>query len=172
MRPPSRPASPRSGRDSSIATGRRPGPTPSSSSRPPSSWTGSPRATRGPGSSGVGPGLERLEDPEELADAADEEPLLVDLDPDAGRRREDDVVAGLHRHLDPGLFPPVEAGTDREHDSLLRRRLVASRRHDQARAADAVRVELLDDDLVEQGAELVANRFESLSAGGAHPDEG
>jgi len=31
--------------------------------------------------------LERLQDAEQFADAADEQPLLLDLDPDAGARR-------------------------------------------------------------------------------------
>ena len=38
-------------------------------------------------------GLGRLQHSEELPDAADQEPLLVDLDPDAGARRKDDMVA-------------------------------------------------------------------------------
>ena len=39
--------------------------------------------------------LDALEHAEQLADAADEQALLVDLDPGAGGGGEDDVVAGL-----------------------------------------------------------------------------
>src|SRR5262249_46192577 len=53
--------------------------------------------------------LERLEHAEELADAADEQPFLVDLDPDPCRGREDDVIAGLHRHVHARARPPVQA---------------------------------------------------------------
>jgi hypothetical protein len=69
------------------------------------------------------------------------------------------VVAGPDRHLDARLAPPVEAGADREDDALLRRRLMAARGDDQARAPDAVLVELLDHDLVEKGAKLMADRL-------------
>ena len=48
----------------------------------------------------AGRSLERLEHAEDLADAADEQPLLVDLDPDTGGGRKDDVVAGMNRHVD------------------------------------------------------------------------
>ena len=68
----------------------------------------------------------RFEHAEQLPDAADQQPLLVDLDPDPGARREDDVVARADRHLDPGLGPPVEAGTDREDHPLLGRRLMGA----------------------------------------------
>ena len=40
------------------------------------------------------PAAARLDDTENLAHAADEQPLVLDLDPHAGRAREDDVVAG------------------------------------------------------------------------------
>ena len=76
-----------------------------------------------------------------------------------GRGREDDVVAGLHRHLDAGLGPPVEAGADGEDDPLLGRRLMGTWRDDQAGAADSVLVQLLDHDLVEQRSQLVAYRL-------------
>ena len=55
---------------------------------------------------------ERLEGAEDLANPADEQALLVHLDPDARRGGEDHVVAGLHRHLDAGVLPPVEARAD------------------------------------------------------------
>ena len=71
-----------------------------------------------------------LDHAEQLADAAHEQPLLVDLDPDAGGRGEDDVVADLHRHRDAGRLPPVDAGADRQHDPVLRRRLVVAGGHD------------------------------------------
>jgi hypothetical protein len=68
------------------------------------------------------------------------------------------VVARLDRHRDAGSAPPVETWPDREHDAVLRRRLVGTGRHDEARAADAIRLELLDHHLIEQRAKLVAHR--------------
>src|SRR5512132_1261837 len=83
----------------------------------------------GPSLSGrVGLGLERLEHPEDLADPADEQALLIYLHPDTCRGREDDVVAGLHRHFDACGLPPVEPGPYREHDPLLGWRLIGPRR--------------------------------------------
>src|SRR3954451_21789422 len=87
-----------------------------------------------------------LEHAEQLADAADEQPLLVDRDPRAGARGEHDVVAALDRHPDARALPPVEAGADGEDDPVLRRRLVRTRRDEQARLTDPVGLELLDDD--------------------------
>ena len=101
--------------------------------------------------------LDELEHAEQLADAADEQPLLLDVDPGAGREREDDVVAGRHRHLDPGLRPPVEPRPDREHDPVLGRRLVGAGGDQQARLADPVGLELLDHDAVEEWAQLLSH---------------
>ena len=92
------------------------------------------------------------------ADAADEQPLLLDLDPDARAAGEDHVVAGRDRHLDAHAAPPVEPGADREHDPVLRRRLVLARRQEQPGAPDAVRIELLDHHLVEEGSQLLLHR--------------
>ena len=69
------------------------------------------------------------------------------------------MVARLDRHRDAGPAPPVEPRAHREHDAVLRRRLVGPGRHDEAGAPDAVRFELLDHDLVEQWAKLVAHRL-------------
>ena len=99
----------------------------------------------------------RLEHAQQLTDPADEQPLLVDLDPGTRRGREDDVVAGLDRHPHADVIPPVEARADRQHDSLLRRRLVGAGGHQQAGAPDAVRIELLDHDAVEQRSQLAAH---------------
>src|SRR5262249_48503764 len=101
--------------------------------------------------------LDALEHAEQLADTAHEQPLLVDLDPRAGRRRKHDVVAWLDRHLHADAVPPVESGPDREHDPVLRRRLLGARRNDQARAPHSVRIEFLDHDAIEKRAELVAH---------------
>src|SRR4051795_690635 len=87
-----------------------------------------------------------LEDAEQLADTADEQALLVDLDPRTRARREDDVVAAPDRHADARVLPPVQPRPDGEDDPVLRRRLMRARRHKQARLADAVGLELLDDD--------------------------
>ena len=62
---------------------------------------------------------QRLEHAEQLPHPADQQPLLVDLHPDARRGGEDDVVAGLDRHVDACTLPPVEARPDRQHDALL-----------------------------------------------------
>ena len=65
---------------------------------------------------------------------------------------------GPDRHLDTGLTPPVASGADREHDPVLRRRLVRAGRNDEAGLADAVGLELLDDDTVEQRPQVLAHR--------------
>ena len=101
----------------------------------------------------------RLEHAEQLGHSADQEPLLVDFDPGPGGGGEDDVVAGLDRHLDPGARPPVQAGPDREHDPLLGRRLVGAGRDHQPRAPHPVLIQLLDHDLVEERPQLVADRL-------------
>ena len=109
-------------------------------------------------SSNDGGRLERLQHAEQLADAADEQALLLDLDPDAGRRGEDDVVAGADRHVQALRLPPVDARADRQHDPVLGRRLVVAGRHDEAGAPDPVGIQLLDDHPVEQWAQLVTHR--------------
>src|SRR3954452_18649319 len=96
-----------------------------------------------------------LEHAEDLRDAAHEQALLVDLDPHAGGCREHDVVAGPDGHRDADVLPPVLALADREHDPVLGRRLVAAGRDEQAGAAEALGLELLDDDAVEEGSEDV-----------------
>jgi hypothetical protein len=103
--------------------------------------------------------LDPLEHPEELAHPAHQQALFVDLDPGAGGGWEDDMIAGFDRHRDADVIPPIEARPNGEHDPVLRRRLVGSRRYEQAGAPDAVRVELLDHDPVEDGAKLVAHRL-------------
>jgi hypothetical protein len=67
------------------------------------------------------------------------------------------VVTGLNRHLHADVIPPVEPGANREHDPVLGRRLVAPWRDEQTGAPDAVRVELLDHDPIEQRAKLLAH---------------
>ena len=94
--------------------------------------------------------------------SADEQALLVDLDPGARRSVEDDVVAGLDGHPDADVLPPVEPRPDREDDPLLRRRVVAARRDDEAGAPHAVGVELLYHDAVEQRPQLVAGGLDEV----------
>jgi hypothetical protein len=43
-----------------------------------------------------------LQDPQQLDHPTDQQPLIIHLHPGAGFRGEDDVVAGLDRHLNPG----------------------------------------------------------------------
>src|SRR5437764_819602 len=113
------------------------------------------RPQRAPATAGAV--LNLLEYPQKLADPAHQQALLVDLDPRAGRCREHHVVAGLDRHHHAHVVPPVEPRADREHDPVLRWRLIGSRRDDQPRAADPVGVELLDDDPVEQRPKVIAH---------------
>jgi hypothetical protein len=55
------------------------------------------------------------------------------------------------------MVPPVKPWTDRQHDPLLGRRLVGARRHKQSGAPNAIGIELLDHDPVEDGPQLVAH---------------
>src|SRR4051812_9571368 len=111
------------------------------------------------GRAAAGGGVARLadlfEDAEDLADAADQQALLVDIDPRARRGVEDDVVAGRDRHAHADVVPPVQALADREDDPVLGRRLVGAGRHEQPRAAEALRLELLDHHAVEEGTQEV-----------------
>ena len=77
------------------------------------------------------------------------------------------MVAGRDRHLDAGLRPPVESRADREHDPVLGRRLVGAGRDEQPGLADAVGLELLDYDAVEEGSQLLAHVKRVVGVGGA-----
>jgi hypothetical protein len=130
-----------------------------------------------------GLGTGRLEDAEELDHPAHEQPLLVDLDPDAGRRGKDDVITGLNGHLDAGLLPPVEPGPDGEHDPLLGRRVVCAGRDDEPGPPHPILIELLDHDLIEQRPKVMPHGLnglppglrihgvEDIQAPGTHPAE-
>ena len=67
------------------------------------------------------------------------------------------MVAGLDRHPDAGLLPPIQPGPDRQHDPVLRRRLVRSGGNEQPGLADPVGLEFLDDDAIEKRAKVVAH---------------
>src|SRR5262245_17453837 len=114
-------------------------------------------------------GADLLEHPEELADTANEQLLLVDFDPRSGRGGEDDVIAGLDRHLHPGALPPVEPRADCEHDPVLRRRLMRAGRDHEAGAPHPVGLELLDDHTVEYRSEQVSHRDSRLRLWSAAP---
>ncbi len=101
--------------------------------------------------------FDSLEHAEQLAHAAHQQALLVDLDPCSGRGREHDVVAGPDRHLHADVVPPVKARSDREHDPLLRGWLIRAGRDEQPGAPDPVGVELLDHDAVEDRAKLISH---------------
>src|SRR3954454_3211274 len=101
--------------------------------------------------------LDLLEHAQQLAHAAHEQPLLVDLHPRPRRGREDHVVARLDGHRDVRALPPVQPGPDGEHDPVLRRRLMGTGGDEQAGLADPVRLELLDDDAIEEGAKVLAH---------------
>ena len=66
--------------------------------------------------------------------------------------------------LMPDAAPPVEPRADREHDSVLRRRLVLAGRQQQPGAPDAVRIELLDHHLVEEGSQLLLHGLNDMPA--------
>jgi hypothetical protein len=68
------------------------------------------------------------------------------------------VVTGRHRHLDAHAAPPVESGAHRQHDAVLRRRLVLAGRQQQPGAPDPIRLELLYYNLVEERAQLLLHR--------------
>ena len=72
------------------------------------------------------------------------------------------MVAGRDRHLHADAGPPVEAGSDRQHDAVLGRGLVLARRQQQAGAPHPVGLELLDHDLVEQGPKLLPHSHEDM----------
>ena len=66
---------------------------------------------------------------------------------------------GRDGHLDPDAAPPVEPGPDRQHDPVLRRRLVLAGRQEQPGAPHPVGVELLDDHLVEERPQLLLHEM-------------
>ena len=67
------------------------------------------------------------------------------------------MVARRDRHPEPRALPPVDPWPDGKDDPVLGRWLVRSSWHDEAGGAHAVRLELLDDDAVEEGAQLVGH---------------
>src|SRR4051812_11703005 len=99
------------------------------------------------------PGFDHAED---LAHAAHQQALVLDLDPYAGRAREHDVVAGRDGHLE--VRDVGRAVADGEHDALVGGQVVRPLGDEQARLAHAVGLELLDHDLLEEGAEDVGHR--------------
>jgi len=66
------------------------------------------------------------------------------------------VVAGRDRHLEVRQLGRTVA--DGEHDALVGRHVVIALRDEQPGLAQALGIELLDDDLVEQRAEDVGHR--------------
>jgi hypothetical protein len=101
--------------------------------------------------------LDAVEDAQQLTDAAHEQTLLIDFDPRPGCRGEDHMVAGLDRHPDADVIPPIEPWPNRKHDPLLGRRFLGPGGNDQAGATDSIGIELLDDHAVKEGAKLVAH---------------
>ena len=70
------------------------------------------------------------------------------------------MVSWADRHLDAHVSPPVETRADGQDDPVLGRRLASSGRYDEARLAHPVGLELLDHDLVEERAQLLAHLTE------------
>ena len=79
------------------------------------------------------------------------------------------MVAGADRHRDAGGLPPVDPGPDREHDPVLRRRLVRAGRDDEPGLADPVGLELLYDNPVEERPELLAHAARIKAAPAVRP---
>ncbi|CAB4877732.1 unannotated protein [freshwater metagenome] len=100
-----------------------------------------------------------LDDPEQFTDAADEQALLIDFDPDSRGRRKDNVITRCHRHAQTLRLPPVDTRADIEHDPVLRRRLMIAGRHQKPGPAYAIRIKLLDHDPVEEWPQLVTHGF-------------
>ena len=93
----------------------------------------------------------------QLADPADQQSLLFNLDPDTSRGRKDNVVAWGDGHLYTGRLPPVNAEANRQDDSVLGRGFVIARRYQQAGAAEPFRFQFLDHDAVEERSELLTH---------------
>jgi len=93
----------------------------------------------------------------QLADAADQQTLFLDFDPDTGRGRKDDVVAWRDGHLHTGRLPPVDAKANREHDAVLWRRLIVTGSDEQARATESFGFEFFYDDPVEERPQLLTH---------------
>ena len=94
---------------------------------------------------------------EQLADSADQQSLLFNLDPDTRRGGEDDVVSGRDGHLDAGRLPPVNAEPNRENDAVLWRRLIVTGSDEQARATESFGFKLFNDDPVEERPQLLTH---------------
>ena len=94
---------------------------------------------------------------EQLADPADQKPLLLDLYPDPRRGRKDNVVAWRDGHLHTGRLPPVNAEANRQDDSVLGGWFVIAWRYQQAGAAEPFRFQFLDHDSVEERSELLTH---------------
>ena len=96
-----------------------------------------------------------VEHTEQLGDPADEQALVIDINPGAGLGRKDHVVAGLDWHPHPCGLPPVDALADRQNDAVLGWRLGGAGRNDEAGLAHHSRLELLDHNPVKEGFHLV-----------------
>ena len=94
---------------------------------------------------------------EQLADPADQQPLLLDLYPNTSRGWKDDVVAWRDGHLHTGRLPPVNSEANRQDDPVLGRGFVIAWRYQQAGAAEPFRFQFLDHDAVEERSELLTH---------------
>ncbi len=101
--------------------------------------------------------LARFNHAEQLADSADQQSLLFDLDPNTSRGGEDDVVAWRDGHLHTGRLPPVDAEANRENDPVLWRRLIVTRGNEQARATESFGFKFFYDDPVEERPQLLTH---------------
>jgi len=101
--------------------------------------------------------LARFNHAEQLADSADQQPFLFDLDPDTSRGGEDDVVAWGDGHLHTGRLPPVDAKANRENDAVLWRRLIVAGSNEQARATESFGFKFFYDNPVEERPQLLTH---------------
>ncbi len=67
------------------------------------------------------------------------------------------MIAAHDGHLHADVIPPVQPGSDREHDPVLWWRFVVAGWNQKTGAAHPVRVELLDDNSIKQGPQFVAH---------------
>ena len=93
----------------------------------------------------------------QLADPADQQSLLFNLDPDTSRGRKDNVVAWGDGHLYTGRLPPVNAEANRQDDSVLWRRFIVTGSDEQARATESFGFKFFNDDPVEERPQLLTH---------------
>jgi hypothetical protein len=103
--------------------------------------------------------LDRLQYAEKLGHPADQQALVIHIDPGPSVCREYDVVSGTDRHAHAGGFPPVNPLTNCEHDAVLRWRFGGPLGYHEPRLPHPLGLEFLDHYSVEE-------RFEGVTGHG------